>query len=174
MASAPHVWEEAYLAAFGMTGHVEMSARAAGIDSSTVRRARGRKSFAEREAAARHRAIASLTLEAHRRAVTGWEEPVYGLVHGATEQVGTITRFDSGLLQFLLKGLAPETFSDRLRLQGTLGVVEAQIGVKDDPALLEQAAAFLAAAVGRRDGDGGQELSGGTGDPGEQRALPPG
>lgn len=166
----PYQWEDAYLEAFGLTGHVEMSCRAAGIDSSTVRKARARKSFAEREAVAKAKAVATLELVARQRAVEGWREPVYGMVHGATEEVGAVIRYDNRLLEFLLKAHAPEKYSDRLRLSGALGLVEAQIGVKDDPKLLDAAAAFLAAAVG----DGGEDEPGSAGDLVEQRALPPG
>lgn len=142
--AAPGVWHDAYLEAFGLTGHVEMSARAAGVESSTVRRARRSAAFAEAEQEAKARAAAALQLEARRRAVEGWEEPVYGMVHGETKRVGTIRRYSDGLLTLLLKGLAPETYRENLKVTGALSLEPAP--VSDDPVLLEAAATFLALA----------------------------
>lgn len=43
-----------------------------------------------------------------KRAIEGWDEPVYGNVNGVTQQVGTIRKYDSRLLQWLGDHVLPE------------------------------------------------------------------
>ena len=52
-----------------------------------------------------------LEAEAHRRAVEGVEEPV-GWYKG--QAGGTVRRYSDVLLMFLLKGVLPERYKDRI------------------------------------------------------------
>ncbi len=73
---------------------------------------------------AREEAADHLEDEARRRAVDGWEEPVFGSggPGRGSEQVGTVRKFDSTLLIFLLKGARPEKYRERFdtKLSGSL------------------------------------------------------
>lgn len=68
-------------------------------------------------------AVDELEREAKRRAVDGWEEPVYQ----KGEQVGTVRKFSDNLLIMLLKGKKPETYRERVDLNGRLGVTHAEL-----------------------------------------------
>lgn len=60
------------------------------------------------------------------RAGEGWLEPVY--YQG--EECGVVRRFDSGLVQFLLRGMLPEKYSARTEISGPQGApVQARIEV---------------------------------------------
>lgn len=64
-------------------------------------------------------AAADVELEIHRRAVEGWEEPVYQ----RGELVGTITRYSDKLLELRAKGLMPDRYAVErkdVRLQGKI------------------------------------------------------
>ena len=54
--------------------------------------------------------------EARRRAVEGWDEPVFGKLGPGqgTGQVGTVRKFSDTLLIFLLKGGRPEKYGERI------------------------------------------------------------
>lgn len=56
-----------------------------------------------------------LEAEARRRAVEGWEEPVY--YQG--EEAGLVRKFSDTLLIFLMKGANPEKYRDRQQLEHT-------------------------------------------------------
>lgn len=63
-----------------------------------------------------------LEAEARRRALEGYDEPVY---HGG-EQVGFVRRYSDTLLIFLLKGARPEKYRERYdvknKVQGSLNI----------------------------------------------------
>lgn len=59
-----------------------------------------------------------LESEARRRAVDGYEEPVF--YQG--EQVGVIRRYSDRMLELLLKGHLPEKYKDRVQHTGDVGV----------------------------------------------------
>lgn len=64
-------------------------------------------------------AAADVELEIHRRAVEGYEEPVYQ----RGELVGTITRYSDRLLELRAKGLMPDRYAVErkdVRLQGKI------------------------------------------------------
>lgn len=64
-------------------------------------------------------AAADVELEIHRRAIEGYEEPVYQ----RGELVGTITRYSDKLLELRAKGLMPDRYAVErkdVRLQGKI------------------------------------------------------
>jgi hypothetical protein len=65
--------------------------------------------------------------EAVRRAVEGWDEPVF--YQGS--KCGTVRRYDSGLLMFLLRGLKPETYgTQRIQIPAPgVAAVESRVEV---------------------------------------------
>jgi hypothetical protein len=76
-----------------------------------------------------------LETDAITRAGEGWDEPVY--YQGAV--CGQVRRYDSGLMQFLLRGLLPEKYGYRTEISGPQGApIQAKIEVvfvrPDDPA----------------------------------------
>lgn len=104
-----HQWKPAFLAALEETGVVRDACDAAGIVSSqayTVRLAD--EEFRDAWARALDRSADRLEREAIRRAVNGWEEPVYQ--NGAL--VGHKHRFSDTLLIFMLKAIRPAKFRD--------------------------------------------------------------
>jgi hypothetical protein len=67
-----------------------------------------------------------LETEAIRRAGEGWLEPVY--YQGNV--CGEVRRFDSGLLQFLLRGMMPEKYGAKTEVSGPAGgPIEAKLEV---------------------------------------------
>lgn len=66
--------------------------------------------------------------EAHRRAMEGVEEPVFGsLGHQmGTGEVGRITKYSDTLLIFLLKAARPEKFRERVEQKHT-GAVQVNV-----------------------------------------------
>jgi hypothetical protein len=52
------------------------------------------------------------------RAVDGWEEAVYQ----GGRQVGTVRKFDSALLMFMLRARRPETYRERTEIRHESGV----------------------------------------------------
>lgn len=63
--------------------------------------------FAAAWDAALGEAVANVELEIHRRAVEGWEEPVYQ----KGELVGTVTKYSDRLLELRARGLMPEKYA---------------------------------------------------------------
>jgi len=64
-----------------------------------------------------------LEQEAWRRAVDGWEEPVFGSLGGGvgSGEVGRVRKFSNALLIFLLKGNRPDKFAERHQVGGKGG-----------------------------------------------------
>lgn len=94
-----------FLDVYRVTGQLQRSAQAAGVAPSTVRQ--HKKDDPEFLAAleeAYEDFRESLENEAMRRALMGWEEPVYQ----KGEQVGTIRKYDTRLLELMLKRHIPE------------------------------------------------------------------
>lgn len=115
---------DAFLSAFSELGTVRAAAEVAGIDRSTHYRWLEDPEYAEQFARAQEEAGESLEAEARRRAVTGWDKPVY---HQG-QQVGARRRYSDTLLIFLMKGAMPTKYVDRAAQPQTLG--PAQEGVK--------------------------------------------
>lgn len=106
--------QEAFLKAYSTACPTIISAcKAAKINPSTFQRWREEDSaFSVKFAAAKERAIETLEQEAWRRARDGWDEPVY--FQG--KQVGTVKRYDSTLLIFLLKANNPAKYRDNFNV----------------------------------------------------------
>jgi hypothetical protein len=100
-------YQRAFLAAFEVNCCVRWAARAAQIARKThYHWLQYDPAYAAAFRESRIIAAECLEGEAIRRAVEGWEEPVF--YQGAI--CGTVRRYDSGLTQFLLRGLKPETY----------------------------------------------------------------
>jgi hypothetical protein len=109
-------WTPAFLTALGECGVMRYACEAAEVDRSTVYdRKKIDAVFAAKYKDATDQAADRLEQEAVRRAVDGWDEPVYQM--GA--QVGVVRKFDSGLLMFLLRAKKPE-FKDKLQVDGNV------------------------------------------------------
>jgi len=99
-----------FLEAFAELGNRREACKKAGIGKTTPSIwARKDQQFLEEWETARKMATHVLEEEAHRRAVEGWEEPVFY----KGEQVGTVRKYSDTLLIFLLKGLKPETYREK-------------------------------------------------------------
>lgn len=121
------VWGKAFIAHFSLTGNSTASAAAAGVTRRAAELLRERdETFRTAWEEAREEAADHLEDEARRRAVDGWDEPVFGSggTGVGTVEVGTIRKYDSTLLIFLLKGARPEKYRERFdtKLSGTLDV----------------------------------------------------
>lgn len=106
----------AFLRAYSRLGTITAAAVVANIEPKTHRNwmdADPEYRLAFQEAA--DLAVERMEQEAHRRAVAGWEEPVYQ----QGRMVGTVRRFDSTLLIFLLKGRKPEMYRENYQVQHT-------------------------------------------------------
>ena len=71
--------------------------------------------YAARFAAARERAVDRLEAEAIRRAVDGWDEPVFGSGGPGvgTVQVGVVRKYSDRMLELTLKGRRPNVYRER-------------------------------------------------------------
>ena len=101
----------AFLAAYQETGTIRAAAEAAGIDRTTHYRWLDDPEYAELFYQAQQEAVESLEAEARRRAVTGWQEPIF--YQG--QVVGHRRRYSDTLLIFLLKGAMPDKYVDKVQ-----------------------------------------------------------
>ena len=113
--------QRVFLETLAKTGRVDWSAEAAGVSRTHVYSWRSKKqdpdgSFREQWKKAETEAVTILEDEATRRAVEGWEEPVYY----KGEVCGTIRKFSDTLLMFRLNGLAPERYKRRVDVTGDI------------------------------------------------------
>lgn len=105
---------EAFLSALADCGNVADAARQAGIARNALYLwKRDDSAFAAEWEAALIAGGENLEEEAIRRARDGWDEPVWY----KGEQVGTMRRYSDTLLIFLLKGLMPQKYGDRHRVE---------------------------------------------------------
>jgi hypothetical protein len=110
----PSAWRAPFLAALEASGNISASARRAGVGRATAYRHRaGESDFREAWDEALEVAIDALEGEARRRALEGWDEPVF--FNGS--ECGRIRKYDSTLLIFLLKAHRPEKFRDNVAVQ---------------------------------------------------------
>jgi hypothetical protein len=126
--AAPHLWHKAFLAALAQHGNKTLAAEQAGIDRKSIYLARELDAaFKQAWDEALDQAADRLEAEAFRRAHDGWEEPVFGSMGAGlgSGEVGSIRRFDSTLLIFLLKGARPDKFRERHQVShdGAIGNV---------------------------------------------------
>jgi hypothetical protein len=103
-------WMPAFLAAFAQGANITQAALAAQVGRRTVYDARDRdEAFAAGWATALEEAADRIRAEVHRRAIEGWEEPVFGRIGKDRDgQIGVVRKFDSGLLARLAVAHCPE------------------------------------------------------------------
>jgi len=116
-----HPKKRAFLAAFPGCGNIRRACQAAGINRDTFYK------WSEHDAEfvlafqqAKVEAVEYLEAEAHRRATEGVrkEKPIYGR-NGALLATVIETDYSDVLLIFLLKGLAPEKYRERVDVTQT-------------------------------------------------------
>ena len=114
-----HTKKRAYVIALAETGNRTQAAKVAGIGRTTPYDPGWSQDTALQSALAQAQEAAAdlLESEAYRRAVDGVNEPV-GWYQGRAG--GMIRRYSDVLLIFLLKGLRPEKYKDRIELRGVL------------------------------------------------------
>jgi hypothetical protein len=110
--------QRAFLAAFRNTGNVRLACEAANVGRSSHYRWLNRDpAYREAFAVAKEEVADLLEAEAYRRAVEGVEKPV-GWYKG--KPGGYVREYSDTLLIFLLKGLRPEKYGDRVEVRGAL------------------------------------------------------
>lgn len=108
---AHNVWHNAFFTALSNCGNVRQACKDANVDPKTVYKKRKREpEFAEEWDDALNVAADVLEKEAWRRAHEGIEEPVYH--KGAV--CGHVRKYSDVLLIFLLKGMRPEKYRERV------------------------------------------------------------
>ena len=122
-----HQKKKDFLEAYCYTFSVSRAAELAGLNREDhyrwMRRAAAYSAAFERR---KQEAGSYLESEAIERAGQGWSEIVY--YQGAP--VGEVRRFDSGLMQFLLRGMMPEKYGSRTEISGPQGApMQAKIEV---------------------------------------------
>lgn len=106
-----------FLAVLADCGNVTRAAESAGVNRVSMYQRRTKdKRFAKQWDEAAAIGAARLEDEARRRAVEGWEEPVF--YQG--EQCATVRRYSDTLLICLLKAHHPEKYAERNKTEGTL------------------------------------------------------
>lgn len=102
-----------FLEVLGKTANVTEAARSAGIGRMTAYDWRAAdEAFAKAWDDALEVSVDALEAEARRRAVEGWEEPVFQ----GGKDVGTIRRYSDRMLEILLKGHRPK-FRENQRIE---------------------------------------------------------
>jgi hypothetical protein len=122
--------KRAFCEALARTGVIGTAAKIAGINHQTYYNwVDADEDFAEQVKLAKIAAADLLEAEARRRAVEGWDEPVFW----QGEEVGGIRKYDSTLLIFLLKGEKPEKYRERydVRVGDSVPVVFPEETLKD-------------------------------------------
>jgi hypothetical protein len=118
---------EKFLTHLAKTGLILQSAESCGLSYVTVNRLKKDEPvFKEMCDEAMEAYVESLEAAAHSRAVDGWEEPVFSQKLGT--EIGRIQRFDSRLLELMLKRHRPEfreKFEGEIKVSG--GVLIAPI-----------------------------------------------
>ena len=143
-----HNKKPAFLAAYAECGTITQAAEIAGIDRVThYRWLKDDPEYAKAFEEAHEKSVERLEQEARRRAVEGWEEPVF---HKG-KVVGKVRKYSDTLLIFLLKGAAPDKYKDRVANEHS-GKIEADVNVvhdlrKLDPKELEQLEQILSKAT---------------------------
>lgn len=106
-----HPKKAAFLAAYAASGVIRIATEAAGIHRNThYKWLKDDSQYAEAFSRAHSDACDSLENEARRRAVEGWDEPVF--YEGG--QCGTKRKYSDTLLIFLLKANHPTKFGDKV------------------------------------------------------------
>src|SRR5688500_15168574 len=106
-------WRPMFLKVFAETGNVKEACKAANINRTTAYKHRNEDpEFAEQWQVSFEQAADTLEAEAWRRASEGYEEDVFY----KGERVGAVRRYSDNLLMFLLKGMRPEKFREKVLL----------------------------------------------------------
>jgi len=130
------------LDALANLGTVANAAKAAGVCTQTIRDAlKEDKFFAKCWEEALGDFRDKMEMAAYTRAVDGWEEPVYSQKLGV--QIGTVKKYDSGLLQFIMKRWIPD-YREK---------VQADVNIKGGVLILAAARATSYEEVFARHGD---------------------
>lgn len=112
-----HTWKPKFLAALVAERTVTAAAQAAGVSRKTVYLARDTDAdFAAAWEVVDQAINDEIRSEIARRAIDGWEEPVYY----KGDQVGRVRRFSDQLLMFLARSKMPE-FRERTEITGAGG-----------------------------------------------------
>lgn len=120
-----HPKKRAFLAAFAETGNISLSCQAAGVRRSTYYEwTEHDGAFGVALAAAREAAIDKLEEEARRRAVEGVTRETGVYHNGKLIATEVEIKYSDTLLIFLLKGLRPEKYRERMDVTGTGAVVK--------------------------------------------------
>jgi len=117
------------VAALAETGNVSKAAKLAGVGRTThYEWVAADSEYAAKVAEALDVAADALETEARRRAVDGVDEPVFY----KGEECGAIRRYSDTLLIFLLKGVRPEKYRDRVdhRIEDPDAELAKLLGVK--------------------------------------------
>lgn len=122
-ARVPSEAQNKFLNTLALTGNVTRAADEAGVNRRTAYEWReGWPEFAAAWRDAIEQATDALEAEARRRAVEGWDEPVF---HKG-ERTGVIRKYSDRMLEILLKGHRPAFRESRLELTGPNGAPIAQ------------------------------------------------
>lgn len=106
--------QEKFIAALAESGNVTEACRHAKMSRTGAYQRRERdKAFGALWDEAVEISTDLLEKEARRRAVTGWDEPVF---HDG-KKVGSIRKYSDRMLEILLKGHRPEKFRERVDLK---------------------------------------------------------
>ena len=117
-----HPRQKAFLVAYLETGNVSRACEVAKVGrSSHYRWLEQDPKYREAVVIAKECAGDALEAEAHRRAIEGVEEPV-GWYKG--KPGGVVRKYSDVLLIFLLKGLRPEKYRDRVELRGAISNID--------------------------------------------------
>ena len=109
-------WAKGFLAALAESGNVRLACDAVRIERSTAYRLRDSDVvFAQAWSNAHSQAADVLEEEARRRAIEGWDEPVFGSLgyRLGSGEIGTVRKYSDTLLIFLMKGANPERYRER-------------------------------------------------------------
>lgn len=132
-----------FLIEYGLCGIVLRSALKAGVGRQTVYAwLKDDARFKELMEAAKEDATDRLEEEARRRGQDGWNEPVYQV----GERVGIIRKFDSALLQMMIKANRASLYRDRQEVTGKDGkdLIPGELGKLSDAEIEATIARLLA------------------------------
>jgi hypothetical protein len=121
-----HPKKTAFLAAYAECGVISRACKIADIGRTTYYDwMDSDSSFVAAFGEAHAHAVESMEAEARRRAIEGWDEPVFheGSVCGYKR------KFSDTLLIFMLKGAKPETYRDSLSVEGKHSITNQQINI---------------------------------------------
>lgn len=112
-------WQKAFLLILAESGIVTTACEAVDIDRATAyRRREADPDFAAAWDRALDDAADRLEAEVRRRAVEGWDEPVFGRVAKDQDgQIGLVRKYSDSLAALLLKGAKPEKYRDRQQVE---------------------------------------------------------